>query len=71
MAIDPMADRWMRPTEAAQYLGISTRTLYRMKDKGTIKFSYLGTSGRQARFRLSDLIRYMEQRSVGRIETRN
>jgi len=64
----PIDDRYLAPPEAAHYLGISTKTLRRWKEEGRLPFTNLGEN--TVRYRLSDLINYMELRSQRRIETR-
>jgi excisionase family DNA binding protein len=64
----PLENRYLKPSEAAEYLSTSTRTLRRIRDAGQIKCSYLG---RQVRYRISDLDKYMEAQRGRVIRTRD
>lgn len=49
----PLADRFVSPTEAAEYLGVHVRTIRNMSGDGRLKPYRLG--GRVVRFKLSEL----------------
>lgn len=53
-----MADEWLGTREAAEELGISQRTLYRLIDEGAIVAYQIG---RNLRIRRSDLADYLER----------
>lgn len=53
----PEPIRWMSTVEAAEYLGVNTRTLYRMIDEGSLpayKF------GRVIRLQENDVVAFVE-----------
>ena len=52
---------WMSSADAAVYLGITTRTLYRLADRGEIAAYQIG---RVYRFRVADLDAYLESARV-------
>jgi hypothetical protein len=59
VSVEAIVDRWLSSKEAARYIGVTAYTLQRWRTLGTgLKWS--ATMGRDARYRLSDLIAFME-----------
>ena len=55
------SDRWVSSTEAAVILGVSQRTLQRMRSRNDIAYSLVGNS---CRYRLSEIRRVIEFNQV-------
>jgi excisionase family DNA binding protein len=51
----PMADKWLRPADAARYLGVSKTTLRRWERAGVLRVEW--TRGGHRRYRQSELER--------------
>lgn len=58
---DDLGSPWLGTTEAARYLGVVPRTLYRMIDEGRIPAFKLG---RVIRLRVADLEAFLESNRV-------
>ena len=56
---DPI--RWMSTSEAADYLGVNTRTLYRLIDEGDLPAYKLG---RVIRLQESDVLAFVERARI-------
>ncbi|KWW26566.1 MAG: hypothetical protein AUK63_2590 [bacterium P3] len=54
-------DRWVSSTEAAEILGVSQRTLQRMRSRNDIAYSLVGNS---CRYRLAEIRRVIESNQV-------
>jgi excisionase family DNA binding protein len=53
-------DRWLRPQEVSEYIGIPIATLYRWRSMG--EGPAAARVGRHLRYRLTDLSRWLEER---------
>ena len=51
-------EQWLNYKEAADYLGISVRTLVRIRTRGDIAYSKIG---KRLRFKKSDIIAYINK----------
>jgi len=49
-------EEWLNSEQAAEYLGVSVRTLLRIRFRGEIAFTKIG---QRARYKKSDLIEYL------------
>lgn len=57
----PVADEWMGTPEAAEYLGVVLRTIYRLIDRGQIPAYKVG---RVIRVKKADLDAFLEEHRV-------
>ncbi|MGO9197079.1 MAG: helix-turn-helix domain-containing protein [Acidimicrobiales bacterium] len=57
----PEPIRWMSTAEVAQYLGVNTRTLYRMIDEGDLPAYKLG---RVIRLQEADVVAFVERARI-------
>lgn len=67
MAIAVSCPTW-DAKESAEFLGLETQTLAAWRCSGRYSLPYVRV-GRKIRYRISDLERFLESRTVGAVET--
>ena len=51
-------EQWLSSQQASEYLGVSVRTLLRIRSRGELPYSKVG---QRARYKKSDLIKYLNR----------
>ena len=59
-----VTEKLLKPTEAAELLGVATTTLAHWRSKG-VGPSYSALNARTIRYKLSEILAFVDQRDVG------